>query len=291
VSREPAAARVLSTDPANLEQQRAWNGETGDFWVSQAERLNEGVAGYLGHFFEVAALGRDADVLDIGCGSGQTTREAARRAPGGTAFGVDLSSPLIELARRLAEQENVANARFEQADAQSRPFPERSVDIAISRNGTMFFGDPAAAFANIGRALRPDGRLVLMTWQPFERNDWIRTFFAVLSAGRDVPPPPPDAPGPFALSDPGRMRDLLTSAGFVDVRLRGVAEPMYFGPDPDDAGRFVSAQFAWLLRDLDAGARARALDALRRDMAGHHTERGVLYDSAAWLVEARLALA
>jgi hypothetical protein len=83
------------------------------------------------------------------------------------------------------------------------------------------------------------------------------------------------------------VRALLGSAGFVDVRVRGLDEPMYFGSDPDDALQFISGQFSWMLRDLDAEARARALEALRSSMVDHHTDRGVLYESAAWLIEAR----
>ncbi|MFD1524022.1 class I SAM-dependent methyltransferase [Pseudonocardia yunnanensis] len=283
---EAASVDAVVPDPSNAEQLRDWNGDAGAFWAAHAERLNEGVAGYHGHFFEAAAIDAKADVIDIGCGSGQTTRDAARRASDGFALGVDLSSRMIDLARRTAERERVPNARFEQADAQNHPFADRSFDIAISRNGTMFFGDPEAAFANIARALRPGGRLVLMTWQPFEENEWIRTFLGVLAAGRELPLPL-GAPGPFSLSDPERVRHLLTSAGFTDVRLRGVSEPMYFGPDLDDAYRFVSTQFGGRLDGLDADARARALDALRAGMAEHDTDRGVLYDSAAWITVAR----
>jgi ubiquinone/menaquinone biosynthesis C-methylase UbiE len=276
----------VAPDPSNVEQLRDWNGDTGDFWAAHAERLNEGVAAYHGHFFGAAAIGVKADVLDIGCGSGQTTRDAARRASDGFALGVDLSSRMIDLARRTAEREGLTNARFEQADAQNHPFADRSFDIAISRNGAMFFGDPEAAFVNIARALRPGGRLVLMSWQPFEKNEWFRTFRSVLAAGRELPTPV-GASGPFSLSDPERVRHLLTSAGFTDVRLHGLSEPMYFGPDPDDACRFVSTQFAGLLDGLDANARAGALDALRAGMVEHRTDRGVLYDSAAWITAAR----
>jgi SAM-dependent methyltransferase len=286
VTGEPEAVDALQPDPSNVEQLRDWNGDSGAFWATHAERLNEGVAGYHGHFFEAAAIDVKEDVLDIGCGSGQTTRDAARRASDGCALGVDLSFPMIDLARRTADRERVSNVRFELADAQNHPFADGSFDIAISRNGTMFFGDPEAAFANIARALRPGGRLVLMTWQPFEKNEWIRTFFSVLAAGRELAPPV-GAPGPFSLSDPERVRHLLTSAGFTDVRLRGLSEPMYFGPDPDDACRFVSTQFAGRLDELDADARARALGALRAGMVEHRTDRGVLYDSAAWITVAR----
>ena len=84
-------------------------------------------------------------MLDIGCGSGQTTRDVARLAPAGSALGVDLSSRMLALARRLAEREQVSNAAFQQVDAQNHPFPAASFDVAVSRHGSMFFGDPAAA--------------------------------------------------------------------------------------------------------------------------------------------------
>jgi SAM-dependent methyltransferase len=111
-------------------------------------------------------------VLDIGCGTGETTRQAARTAAAGSALGVDVSAPAIERARELARAEGLRNVAFERADAQVHGFPQQRFDLAISRFGTMFFDDPAAAFANIGRALRPAGRLVMMVWQAGERNEW-----------------------------------------------------------------------------------------------------------------------
>jgi SAM-dependent methyltransferase len=274
-------------DSSNVEQLRTWDGDDGAYWAAHADRFDEGLAGYHDQFLAAAAIGGTANVLDIGCGNGQTTRDAARCAAAGSALGVDLSSHMIELARQLAKEEHVANATFLQADAQIHPFPDQDFDIAISRYGAMFFGDPPVAFTNIARALRLGGRLILLTWQPPERNEWQSAFRTALAADREPPTPPPGAPGPVSLSDPDRVRQLLTSAGFVDVRLQGLSEPMYFGPDPDDACRFVSGQLAWMVRDLDADTRGRALDSLRASMADHHTDRGVLYDSAAWLIEAR----
>jgi SAM-dependent methyltransferase len=287
VGNESVGATAVQTDPSNVEQFRAWEGDKGSHWATHAERYDEGVAGYQGRFLAAAAIGTSEAVLDIGCGTGRTTRDAARRATAGSALGVDLSSRMVELARGLAEQEQVANARFQQADVQVHPFPEQSFDIAVSRHGAMFFGDAPAAFANIARSLRPGGRLVLLTWQPARNNEWISTFGAIFAAGRDLPAPPPDAPGPFSLSDPERVRRVLTSAGFTDVHLQSLTGPMYFGPDPEDACRFVAGQQAGMLRDLDADTRARTLDALLADMADHQTDRGVLYDSATWLIEAR----
>lgn len=277
----------MRVDPSNVEQLRVWDGEAGAFWVDRAERFDEGVAAYHGTLLDAAEISSDSTVLDIGCGSGRTTRDAARIAAAGSVLGVDLSSRMIELARRSAECEHLANVAFEQVDAQVYPFPEEAFDVAISRSGAMFFGRPSTAFANIARTLRADGRLVLLAWQPLERNEWISTFRDALSAGRDLPEPSSDEPGPFSLSDPNRVRALLNSSGFWNVGMRGIEEPMYFGADPEDAYRFVAEQFAWMLEGLDGDARASALENLRSVLVEHHTERGVLLGSAAWLIEAR----
>jgi SAM-dependent methyltransferase len=185
------------------------------------------------------------------------------------------------------EYEPGRNVQFRGINSQAVTSYLVSTYYSISRHGAMFFGDPKVAFTNIARAMRPGGRLVLLTRQPFERNEWISAFRAALAAGRELPAPPPNAPGPFSLSDPDQVRDLLTSAGFADVRPHSLSEPMYFGRDVDDAFEFVSRQHAGMVKDLDADTRARALDKLRVSMAAHHTDRGVLYDSAAWLIEAR----
>lgn len=280
-------AAERSCASSNVAQLADWDGERGTFWADHAERYEDGVAAYRSHLLAAAVIDATTTVLDIGCGSGQTTLDAASRATGGSALGVDLSSSMIELARRRAERAQLPGATFEQADAQIHPFPDAVFDVAISQHGSMFFGDPVAAFTNIARALRPGGRVVLVTWQPFERNEWLRSFSRALAAGREVAAPPSDVPGPFALSEPDRVRSLLSAAGFSDVRLTGLEEPMYYGPDPDDAFRFVSAQQAGRVGDLDAATRARALDELRADLAEHLTARGVFYDSAAWLIEAR----
>src|SRR3712207_2307032 len=117
---EPPAVDV---DPANRDQLRAWDGDGGAYWAARAEHFARAVARYTPPFFTAASIRTDDRVLDVGCGSGGTTREAARRAPAGEAVGVDLSSAMLEVARRAAEREGLGNVRFLQADAQVHPFP------------------------------------------------------------------------------------------------------------------------------------------------------------------------
>jgi SAM-dependent methyltransferase len=194
---------------------------------------------------------------------------------------------MIAVARRRATDERIDNVDFVHADAQVHPFVPAAFDVAISRTGASFFGDPVAAFRNIAGALRPRGRVVLLTWQPFERNEWVREIMAALAAGRDLPPPPPTAPGPFALAEPQRAETILRQAGLADVRVEPVDAPMWFGHDPDDAGRLILGLMAWMLRDLDDDGRHRAREALRSTMDAHATPDGVLFGSSAWIISAR----
>ncbi len=281
-----AATNAVPVDSSNIEQLRAWDGDEGDYWADHAEYFDRSIARYHDRLLAVAAIGEGSQVLDVGCGTGQTTRDAARAASIGSALGVDLSSRMLDYARRRAVDEGVTNATFAQADAQIHPFDAGSFDVAISRTAAMFFGDHIAAFRNIGRALRRGGRLVLVTWQPLPGNEWIREVSGALAAGRDLPAPPPDAPGPFALSEPDRVRALLTSAEFTDVELESMSERLWFGNDADDAHRFVLGLMGWMLEGLDDAGRARAIDALRATMAAHETSAGVLFESAAWIIQA-----
>jgi SAM-dependent methyltransferase len=281
-----AATNAVPVDSSNIEQLRAWDGHEGGYWADNAEYFDRAVAVYHERLLATAAIGERDHVLDVGCGTGQTTRDAARAASTGAALGVDLSSRMLDHARRRAADEGVTNVTFAQADAQIHAFEPGAYDLAISRTGAMFFGDHGAAFCNIGRALRSGGRLVLVTWQPLPGNEWIREISGALAAGRDLPVPPPDAPGPFALSDPDRVRALLTSAGFGDVELEGTTAGMWFGNDAADAHRFALGLTGWMLEGLDDAGRTRAVDALHATMAAHETPDGVLLGSAAWTIQA-----
>jgi SAM-dependent methyltransferase len=228
-------------------------------------------------------------VLDIGCGTGQTTREAARMASDGTALGIDIDSRTIERARELSESEGTSNARFEAGDVQVYPFQPRKFDVAISRFGTMFFADVNAAFGNIARAMRSGGRLVMMVWQARDRNEWAVSIDRALVPGPSAAISGSIAPDPFSLGKPKTVAGVLAAAGFTDVSIRDVNVPVYYGPDVDSALEFVCrfASVADLVRLSDPEAAASTLARLRATLETHASERGIWFDSRAWLVTAR----
>ena len=210
-------------------------------------------------------------------------------AQAGSALGVDISVPAIERARELAEAQGVRNVTFEQADVQVRRFPQERFDLAISRFGTMFFADPVTAFTNIGRALRPSGRLVMMVWQAHDHNEWEMAIRRSLTGPEGSAAVAAAGPDPFSLADPPTVTRILETAGFGDVTFTDVREPMYFGPDVATALDWIRG-FACtrdVLDRLDPAAAARALGRLRVTLAEHNGDRGVRFDSRAWIVTAR----
>jgi SAM-dependent methyltransferase len=225
-------------------------------------------------------------VLDIGCGTGQSTREAARAAVAGSAVGVDLSARMLERARQLSDDQGLPNITYQRADAQVHRFPPTHFDLCISRFGAMFFADPVAAFTNIGRALRPAARLVLLVWQDRDRNEWASAIRQTLTAATATPTCGAD---PFSLADPTVTEGILAAAGFTEVSFTDVHEPVYYGPD--SATAFVAVLRLWefkdLLANLDAVTAEQARTRLRATLAAHNTDGGVYFDSRAWIITAR----
>jgi SAM-dependent methyltransferase len=273
----------------NAEQVEAWDGHQGDHWVRYADHYDALMQRVTPHLMEAAAVGFSDRVLDVGCGSGSTTRSAARAARSGSALGIDLSAAMLRDAERRARAEGIDNVRFEQADVQVHAFAPAVFDLAISRFGVMFFEDPVAAFTNVASALRPGGRFVFVCWQERDPNEWVT--IPVGAALTVVPPPdraPEGAPGAFSLAKPDRIRQLLTDAGFVDVDISEVAERILLGANAAAAADFWqgTGTARTLLDAVDAETERRAVEAIHGALRPHEATEGIWLHSAAWLVSA-----
>ncbi|HET9771133.1 MAG TPA: class I SAM-dependent methyltransferase, partial [Acidimicrobiia bacterium] len=269
---------------------KAWGGPEGEYWARHHARFDQVIRPHHDQLMAAAAIAPGERVLDIGCGNGKTSRDAARAAgPGGEVLAVDLSGPMLSRAEQLAKDEGIGNIRFEQGDAQVYRFGPGAFDVALSRFGVMFFAEPVAAFANIAAAVRSGGRLAMLVWQSAMANEWASSIGVALAMGRDLPAPPPGAPGPFALADRDHFGAILTEAGFRDVAFDASEHEWHVGTDTDDAYGFVRGlqPVLHMLADLDEASEARALDNLREVVAGHETPDGVVFGSAAWVVTAR----
>jgi SAM-dependent methyltransferase len=245
-----------------------------DFYDTELRRLQP-------VFRSALAIGRGDRVLDIGCGAGETTREAARMAVDGHALGVDISDDLLQAARQRSADEGLHNIAFERGDAQMHEFPPASFDVCISRFGMMFFADPAAAFANVAHALRRGARAAFMVWQAREHNAWSMTIPRAL--GQDVD----GAGGPaFSLADRTTTTRLLADAGFDAIAFADVRESVCYGATIEAARDAVAHLFdrTGALRGEHADAQRARLD---RTLERHLTADGVLFDARAWIITAR----
>lgn len=213
---------------ANEGQLKQWNNPRFiEFWKG----VEPNVAPLLEPLMETLKPQAGEHILDVGCGGALTTLTAASRvAPGGSATGVDISEPLLELASQRAKEAGIENARFVRADAQVADIPGAPFDAVISRLGVMFFGDPPAAFANIRRHLKPGARMAAIVFQSPPANPW----YPLPILAKYAPPRPPSnypPPSPFALGDQAQFTEILTLAGFEDI---GFSPFTYSWDEPED---------------------------------------------------------
>lgn len=256
-------------------------------WAEVREALELQLAPLGRRALEVLAPCPGESVLDIGCGGGETSLDLVRAvAPDGTVLGIDLSATVLAFAQRAAK--GYGRVRFVQADVQLFPFEPASFDIAFSRFGVMFFADPTAAFANIRRGLRPNGRLAFVCWRALEENPL--DSMPLRAASPHLPPQPahdPDAPGPFAFADPDRVRGILERAGFEEIKITPHDEQVGSG-DLDTMLAVCSrvGPLGKVLRE-NPELRAATLPAVRSALAAHDGPDGVRLNAATWIVTAR----
>ena len=271
-----------------------WNGDSGARWAANLDRLDLMLQDFGDAAVAAAAAQPGEHILDIGCGSGTSTFMLADQVgPTGHVLGVDISQQLVELAR--AATPDAAPVEFRLADAATAAFPAEGFDLLFSRFGVMFFDDPVAAFANMRRALKPDGRVAFVCWRSATENDWVRLPMAAIRDFVQPAPADPDAPGPFAFGNPERLTDILTAAGFADIKIAPFDTRLAYGrSDTRDAAlddaldmAFQVGPLARALADQPDDVRARAADAVRAVFAAQSGDTSVLIDGAAWIVTAR----
>jgi SAM-dependent methyltransferase len=273
-------------DP-NAAQVAYWNASAGPTWVALQDDLDAQLRD-LGLTAMAALDVREGErLIDVGCGCGDTSMELARRVgTGGRVLGADISAPMLEVARRRANELGLGWASFVEADAQIHDF--EPADGAFSRFGVMFFADPVAAFANIRNALAPRGRLGFVCWRAMAENHWMSLpLAAVQSLLPAAPPLPPDAPGPFAFADRDRLSRILADAGFTDVAIEPHAQAI--GQDDLESAVRTTMNMGPIGAALRENPQLRAPigEAVRSTLAPHAGLGGVKLPSATWIVTAR----
>jgi SAM-dependent methyltransferase len=275
---------------ANSNQIAYWNGPIGKVWAKEQKKRDRDHADITQAALALAAVKPGEQVLDIGCGSRTTTLMLAERAGAtGSATGMDISAPMLEVARKRAQEMGFA-ACFIEADATDHPFEAKQFDLAFSQFGVMFFADPVAAFANIHKAMRPSGRLVFACWRhPFE-NPW--SHVPEMAAKPFLPaaaPSDPDAPGRYSFANPDRVKSVLLQAGFHAPEMTKFDARIHLGNTPEEAASssIDGGPLMRTLADADDATRAKVRTAVTERLTRELGPQGVYLTAGAWLVAAR----
>ena len=283
---------MAETDALHEDQIAYWNGAGGTRWVAQQERTDTVMAEIAALTIERARVQPGETVLEIGCGCGGATRGLSQAVgPKGEVLALDVSAPiLVSAVRQFSEASNI---KFVQGDAASYRFPEGVADLLFSRFGVMFFGDPAAAFANMRRALKPNARMSFACWRGLTENPWMMVpLEAVYEHVPRLPRPEPDAPGAFSFAEPDRVRRILLEASFTEPTLESVdfTLDLASGGGLEAAMDYV-AEIGATSRALDgqpAAQIAKAKDSIRRTLAPYQHGGRVALKAGIWIVQARL---
>jgi SAM-dependent methyltransferase len=271
----------------NEEQAAIWNGCAGRAWVDEQALLDLTFQPFAQALAAAATAAGARRVLDVGCGSGATTLGVARAiGPAGHALGIDISEPLIALARRRATDAG-STARFLCADAQTHVFESADFDLLISRFGVMFFADTVAAFANLRRAMRPGGAMRCMVFRSAAENPFMTAAErAAAPLLPNVPPRRPDGPGQFAFADAPRVTRLLEAAGWTDIELTPIDVPCAF-PEAE-LTRYITrlGPVGLVLRDAEESTRQRVIATIRAAFAPFIIGGEVRFIAACWSIGA-----
>jgi SAM-dependent methyltransferase len=276
------------SDTSNTQQVEYWNGPVGERWARLQERIDLHMAEITDAVLPFAAPNPGERILDVGCGCGTTTFLLAFKAGrDGSVTGLDISVPMLDVARARAMAQNAAIA-FVEADASTYGF-QPVFDLVFSRFGVMFFADAVRGFANIRGALAPGGRLIFVCWRSLAENRWAAD---PLAAAAHLLPPQEAAdtfaPGPFALADGERLRGILASAGYNQIVIESFDTAMNMGAILEDAAAEVLniGPLARAAAELDEETRAKIRKAVEAAYEKYSSPAGIMPPAACWFVRA-----
>jgi SAM-dependent methyltransferase len=277
---------------SNAAQIEFWNGPTGQRWTRLQKQIEDNLRPFTDAVLQSLAPQPGERIADIGCGAGDTTLALAERVQGhGFVLGVDVSRPLLQRATARAANTPEYPVRFVEADAAAHAFERGAFDALFSRFGVMFFADPAAAFANMRRALKPGGRLAFACWRDRRENPWVTLPVAAARQHlSEMPPPPgPDEPGPFSFADSARIQRILTSAGFAEIKCEKFDPMLTYGDGARTAADYLTQMgpVGSVLQDHPEALRQRVADTLAGMLESKREPGDLRLAAAVWIVTAR----
>jgi len=193
--------------------------ESAQYWAKHSATIRTMFAPLTRALIEHAEIQEGQTVLDVAGGPGEPSLTIAEIVgPTGLVTCTDAVAQMVETARAEAERRGIKNVRFQQCLAGDLPFPDNSFDAVVSRLGVMFFPDAVAATREMLRVARPGGRLAFVVWHKSELNPFSYVVTNVMDQHVKSQAADPDAPGAFRFAEPGKLTNVMTEAGAVDVK-------------------------------------------------------------------------
>jgi SAM-dependent methyltransferase len=275
----------------NSEQIAEWNGALGQRWVEMQREIDRIVVPFGDAALKAAAPQPGERVIDIGCGCGDTSIEIAQIVgAAGAVLGIDVSQPMLEVARSRGALANCAHLAFRDGDASEAELPANT-DLLFSRFGVMFFSEPSKTFGHLRKSLRTGGRCVFVCWRTPRDNAWAMTPLSAARAAMGITPAAadPHAPGPFAFADEDRLRAILSGAGFSAIDVQRFDAALFLGATPRSAaeGAVQIGPVSRFVREVGVEHLPVILVAVERALAALAAPDGhVSLNGSTWIVSA-----
>jgi SAM-dependent methyltransferase len=280
----------IDLDSYRKESLENWN-QTASGWEARREWVMSATAPVTNWLVERVDAQPGETVLEIAAGTGDLGLRIAKQLGGeGRVLSTDFSPGMLDVARRQGSSLGLENVDYLVLDAERMDLEDDSVDAAVCRFGYMLIADPAAALGETRRVLRDGGRLAFAVWSTADRNPWAAVAGMTLVQLGHMPPPEQGAPGIFALGDPGRIRGLVTGAGFSEPEIEEIAFEFRYADADDywDSILRLAGSLARLVGDLPEDQRNATRNAIEENLAPYRNDDGSYTAPAmAWGVFAR----
>ena len=277
----------------NKNQKDFWSGKGGDIWVERQNAMDTMLSPLGEAALNKLNFNEEENVLDIGCGCGDTTLNIAKRiGPLGNVTGLDISEPMLKRAKESASEMSITNTSFKCVDAQTEDLGDQIYSAAFSRFGVMFFEDSIAAFKNINKSLISGGYLSFVCWQSPAVNPWQSLFIQEVKKFLDLPSPPPRSPGPFAFMESEYVSSILEESKFQDITIEGheAEVNMFSGRSLSDSVKdyiSINPVVTQMLKESSENQIAEIVNSGIEAFSPYYSEKGLIFPSATWLVTAR----